>query len=138
MTTEHPTHHRDFAWPEGKRVVVSLSYDDARPSQLREGLPILDSHRVKATFYVSLANMEGHVDQWRAAAANGHEIGNHSLRHSCSGNFGWKRRTPLEDYDLAQMESELAEADELCLAFRGGRRGLVASGPPMIESVRRD
>ena len=105
------TDSNSFAWPEGKRVAISLSYDDARASQLQEGIPILDRHDVKATFYVSLANMEEHVDQWREAAAKGHEIGNHSLRHSCSGNFGWKHRAPLEDYNLPQMESELAEAN---------------------------
>jgi len=105
------TDRNSFAWPEGKRVAVSLSYDDARASQLQEGIPILDGHDVRATFYVSLANMAEHVDQWRAVAATGHEIGNHSLRHSCSGNFGWKGRTPLEDYNLPRMEAELAEAN---------------------------
>jgi len=111
MKTRQASHRDDFAWPEGKRVAVSLSYDDARPSQFQAGLPILDRHGVRATFYVSFANMEGHLEQWRTAAANGHEIGNHSLRHSCSGNFGWKNRKSLEDYDLEEMESELVEAN---------------------------
>jgi len=112
VRTKHASDREDFRWPEGKRVAVSLSYDDARPSQLQQGIPILDRHGVKATFYVSLANMEGYVAQWQEAAANGHEIGNHSLRHSCSGNFGWKHRQPLEDYTLEQMDAELAEASE--------------------------
>ena len=111
MKTRHATYRQDFTWPEGKRVAVSLSYDDARPSQLQEGLPILDRHEVKATFYVSFAHLDGHLEQWRAAAANGHEIGNHSLHHSCSGNFGWKNRIALEDYTSEQMESELIEAN---------------------------
>ena len=39
-----------FRWPKGKRAAVSLSFDDARTSQLDVGIPLLDRHKVPATF----------------------------------------------------------------------------------------
>ena len=100
-----------FEWPAGKRVAVSLSFDDARLSQVDVGLPLLKRHGVKATFYVSLPRLAERLAGWREAVAAGHEIGNHSVRHSCSGNFLWKARNVLENYTLETMEAELLEAN---------------------------
>ena len=47
---------------------------------------------------------------WRAAAQAGHEIGNHSLMHACTGNFAWSRQKALEDYTLARLDAELEQA----------------------------
>ena len=99
-----------FVWPQGKRAAVSLTFDDARASQLDAGIPILNEYGTKATFYVSMENAEKRVDGWKAVAAAGHEIGNHSMRHACTGNFPWSRQKALEDYTLAQMAAELDEA----------------------------
>jgi len=103
--------HSAFAWPQGIRGAVSLTFDDARTSQIDVGLPILDAHGVKATFYVSPEPMESRLPAWKEALANGHEIGNHSLRHPCTGNFPWARHKALEDYTLVQMEQELTAAN---------------------------
>ena len=43
----------DFKWPEGKKMAISLTFDDARLSQIDKGIPLLDKHGVKGTFYVS-------------------------------------------------------------------------------------
>jgi peptidoglycan/xylan/chitin deacetylase (PgdA/CDA1 family) len=99
-----------FAWPAGKRAAVSLSFDDARPSQLELGLPVLEAYGVKATFYVSLAPVEERPADWKAVSEAGHEIGNHSVRHPCTGNFPWSRKKALEDYTLSQMAIELDQA----------------------------
>jgi peptidoglycan/xylan/chitin deacetylase (PgdA/CDA1 family) len=101
-----------FAWPEGKRAALSLSFDDARLSQADVGLPVLDRHGVRGTFYVTLRSVLERLDTWRAAVAAGHEIGNHSLRHACSGNFEFARQNPLEAYTLERMERELLEASD--------------------------
>jgi len=101
----------DFAWPEGKRAAVSLTFDDARPSQLDAGVPLLNAYGVKATFYVSTPNVEKRLLEWKDVAAAGHEIGNHSMRHPCTGNFPWSRQKALEDYTLAQMAAELDQAN---------------------------
>lgn len=94
----------------GRRAALSLSFDDARPSQLDCGVPILDEHGVPASFYVSLYNVEARAEDWRLAARRGHEIGNHTLTHPCSGNFAFARKNPLEEYTLARMAEELDEA----------------------------
>ena len=39
----------DF-WLEGKTAALSLTFDDARLSQVDQGLPLLDAYGVKATF----------------------------------------------------------------------------------------
>ena len=103
----------DFHWPEGKRAAISLTFDDARLSQIDRGIPLLDEYGVKATFYVSPKSMEQRRAGWKAAVANGHEIGNHSLVHPCSGNFPFSRDKALEDYTLDQMRSELRQASDI-------------------------
>jgi len=99
-----------FAWPDGKRAAVSLSFDDARLSQLDRGMPVLDRFGVKATFYVSFQRFHQRLEEWKRAAAVGHEIGNHSLNHACSANFPWNAARVLENYDLDTMEAEILEA----------------------------
>src|SRR5277367_847446 len=102
------TKSKAFRWPNGRRAAVSLSWDDARPSAVETGVPILDRHGVKATFYVLPRNMTRQLKKWRAAAANGHELGNHTLNHPCMGNFiSWQTpETMLENYTLKRMERE--------------------------------
>jgi peptidoglycan-N-acetylglucosamine deacetylase len=101
-----------FAWPDGKSGAVSLSFDDARVSQIDVGMEIFDRHDAKGTFYVSLNTAEKRLAGWKRAVENGHEIGNHSIRHPCSGNFKWARGSALEDYTLQQMDLELAAAQD--------------------------
>ncbi len=99
-----------FAWPAGKRAALSLSFDDTRASQLDVGLPLLERHGVRATFYASISSLEQRLDDWRRAVADGHEIGNHTLTHPCTGNFPWSRGNALEEYTLEKMRFELEEA----------------------------
>ncbi|WP_339714311.1 polysaccharide deacetylase family protein [uncultured Kriegella sp.] len=101
-----------FQWPDGNTMAVSLTWDDGRSSQVTVGTPILDAHGVKATFYVVPAAINEELKGWRKAVASGHEIGNHSLRHPCSGNFLWARDIALEEYTLEKMQSELAQAND--------------------------
>jgi peptidoglycan/xylan/chitin deacetylase (PgdA/CDA1 family) len=102
-----------FTWPEGKKMAISLTFDDARLSQPDKGIPILDKYGVKATFYITPGSMLQRIDNWRKAANNGHEIGNHSVLHPCSGNFIWSRSRALEDYTLERMKTELDSANRL-------------------------
>ena len=80
-----------FRWPEGKRVAVSLSFDDGRASQVDVGTPLFDRYGAKATFYVNPRSLPRRLDAWKKAAAAGHEIANHSTNHPCTGNFPWSR-----------------------------------------------
>ena len=94
-------------------MALSLTFDDARLSQIDKGIPILDKYNVKATFYVSPDNMEQRVEGWKKAVKNGHDIGNHSLVHPCSGNFTWARSRAIEDYTLQSMYAELDSASRI-------------------------
>lgn len=100
-----------FKWPEGKRVALSLSFDDARASQVEGGTALLDRFGVKATFYVVPSSVERRLEGWKKAVASGHEIANHSLNHPCSGNFTWARSKALEEYTLDKMQRELVDAN---------------------------
>lgn len=106
-----------------KAAAFSLSFDDARPSQIESGVPALDQYGIKGTFYVydgENRRIENNLDDWRAAAAAGHEIGNHSLRHPCSGNFRWiGPERALENYTLDAIEDELIAANDLIFNLLG-------------------
>ncbi len=96
-----------FAWPEGKRVALSLTFDDARPSQADAGLPLLNRHNAKATFYVLPKNMEQRLEAWKKAAADGHEIGNHSTTHPCTVNYPFSAANALETYTSAKLARDI-------------------------------
>jgi peptidoglycan/xylan/chitin deacetylase (PgdA/CDA1 family) len=102
---------RPFQWPDGKRMALSLSFDDARPSQIDTGLAILRKHGVKVTFFLQGNQIEKRLDGWRQAATEGHELGNHSLTHPCTGNYEFSRHNALEDYSLPMMEKQLDAAN---------------------------
>lgn len=101
-----------FQWPAGKRVAVSLSFDDARLSQIDKGLGLLGLTGVKVTFYVSPNNVEKRLEGWKRAVASGNEIGNHTMTHPCSGNLAWSFQNPLENYTLEQLAKQIDDANK--------------------------
>ncbi|TAL66458.1 MAG: polysaccharide deacetylase [Bacteroidetes bacterium] len=109
----------DFQWPEGKKMGLSLTFDDARLSQIDTGIPLLDKHGIKATFYISPDNMMQRLEGWKKAVADGHDIGNHSLHHPCSGNFAWSKNYALENYKIVDMDMELDSASNLIKKMLG-------------------
>lgn len=101
-------------WPDGKKVAVSLSFDDARLSQIDKGIPLLNELGVKATFYLSPELMKQRLEGWKQAVKAGHEIGNHSLTHPCSGNFAWVAKgNELEKMSISDMRKNLLEANKI-------------------------
>ncbi len=117
------THHgpmstgKPFRWPNGKRAAVSLSFDDARESQIDVGLALLRKEGVKVTFFVQSENIGKRLEGWKQVVAEGHEIGNHSMSHPCTANYAFSKPNALEDYSLEMMASQLdganAEIDRL-------------------------
>ena len=101
-----------FPWPQGKQMALSLSFDDARASQPNRGIPLLDEYGVKATFYLVPGTAKNQLEGWKKAVKNGHEMGNHTLNHPCSGNFTWSRSKAIEEYSLEKMGKELREATQ--------------------------
>lgn len=100
-----------FPWPEGKRMALSLSFDDARTTNIRQGTDLFDKYGVQATFYVVPSRVKPDLELWKKAVKNGHEMGNHSIDHPCSGNFVWSRGRALEMYTIDKMRAELEEAN---------------------------
>jgi peptidoglycan/xylan/chitin deacetylase (PgdA/CDA1 family) len=109
----------DFQWPEGKKMALSLTFDDARLTQIDKGIPLLDKYGVKGTFYLSPDNMMERLEGWKRAVISGHDIGNHSLLHPCTGNFAWARKKALENYTLQEMGTELDSASKIIIKMLG-------------------
>jgi peptidoglycan-N-acetylglucosamine deacetylase len=97
---------RAFSWPNGKRAALSICFDDARLSQLDNGVDILARYGLTATFYALPTMVESRLDDWKRVVAAGHEIGNHTVSHPCSGNFAFSRRNALEQYTLERLERD--------------------------------
>ncbi|HEY8667636.1 MAG TPA: polysaccharide deacetylase family protein [Tepidisphaeraceae bacterium] len=108
-----------FHWPARKQAAVSLSFDDGRPSVIGRGLPILNRHGIRGTFYVLPSAVEQRLPGWRQAVADGHEIGNHTLSHPCSCSYDFSARNALEDFTLERMEHELSGASEALMQRLG-------------------
>jgi len=103
---------KSFCWPNGKRAAVSLSFDDARLSQVDTGLALFRKLDVRVTFFVKSANIQERLAGWKQAVADGHEIGNHTVTHPCSGNYLFSLKNALEDYDLRKMAEQIDGANE--------------------------
>ncbi|MDZ4701895.1 MAG: polysaccharide deacetylase family protein [Rhodothermales bacterium] len=108
-----------IAWPDGVQAAVSLSFDDARHSQVDVGTAVLDRHGVKATFYLVPSRAAERLEGWKAAVAAGHEMGNHSINHPCTGNFVWIGDNANEAYTMDRMRDELVEASRQIEAMLG-------------------
>ncbi|MDO3380983.1 polysaccharide deacetylase family protein [Gilvimarinus algae] len=114
-----------ITWPNGQKAAVSLSYDDALNSQLDNAIPALEQHNLRGSFYLTLASdvVSARLGEWRTAAANGHELGNHTLYHPCSKSQpGTDWVLPFNDMDKrtrAQMRAEVMLANGYLLAIDG-------------------
>lgn len=106
------------AW-KGKKCAVVLTYDDALNVHLDNVIPALDSLSLKGTFYLTASSDAGskRINHWRKAAANGHELGNHTLYHPCDATLpgmSWvKPEYDLSKYSLKRMQDEV----RMCNAY---------------------
>jgi peptidoglycan/xylan/chitin deacetylase (PgdA/CDA1 family) len=125
-----------------QRTLVSISYDDALPSQLQHAVPALQHYGLKATFYLNLAaqGYQQHKEQWQALAKAGHELGNHSIRHACRAslvNREWV--LPGQDLDkltVAQLKAEISAANAELQALDG--QAIRTFTPPCGDSTALD
>jgi peptidoglycan/xylan/chitin deacetylase (PgdA/CDA1 family) len=131
-----------FTWPDGHRAAVSLAYDDALDSQLDNAIPALDRHGLKGSFYLQLSRepVQRRMAQWRAAAARGHELGNHTLFHQCIGGpsgFGWvEPQRDLATTTVAQMLDQVLLANTMLQALDGRSERTLTL--PCGQSMTRD
>ncbi|TXH93159.1 MAG: polysaccharide deacetylase [Rheinheimera sp.] len=111
-----------FSWPHGAKAAVSLAYDDAVPSQLDTAIPQLNAAGLKGSFYLPLSadTLQSRLDDWRAAAAQGHELGNHSLFHQCAKSL------PNRDWVSPDRDLDKTPASRLVDEIRLGNAFLQA------------
>ena len=109
----------------GKTCAVALTYDDAITEQLDNAVPLLDSLGLKASFYLSgyFPGFVSNIDRWRALAKTGHELGNHTLFHPCTGNTPgreWVSPTyDLSTYTVKRMTDEMRMTNILLKTLDG-------------------
>lgn len=139
-----------FTWPHGARAAVSLAYDDALDSQLDHALPALDKYGFKASFYLQLSNpsVARRMEDWRAAARRGHELGNHSLFHQCArskpGRDWVAPHRNLDTTSVEQMRDQVLLANTMLAAIDGRRErtftapcgDTLAAGRDYLSAVR--
>jgi peptidoglycan/xylan/chitin deacetylase (PgdA/CDA1 family) len=139
-----------FSWPNAARAAVSLAYDDALDSQLDHAIPTLDKYGLKGSFYLQLSNpaVDQRMADWRRAAANGHELGNHSLFHQCARSVpGHEWVQPQRDLDTttaAQMQDQVRLGNTMLYAIDGKRErtytvpcgDVLASGSNYLPGLR--
>jgi oligosaccharide reducing-end xylanase len=108
-----------------KQCAVVLTYDDAIDVHLDNVLPQLDSAGLKATFYLigSSRVTSKRMNEWRKAAAEGHELGNHSLFHPCDGSQPGRewvtRENDLSRYSVKRAVQEIRATNDLLKAIDG-------------------
>lgn len=103
---------KPFEWPHGARYAVSLTYDDAIPTDLKNAVPALNRAGLHGTFFLCCGafKTEASLKEWIPVAKGGHELGSHSIEHACGKAIGLASPPGgLEAYDLARMEKELKE-----------------------------
>ena len=108
---------KSFTWPNGAKAAVNLAYDDALNTQLDNAIPALDKYNLKGSFYLILASetIDKRLDDWRAAAVNGHELANHTIFHQCSGALPGRDSWVVPHRDLDKTDVN-ALADQIRFA----------------------
>ena len=108
-----------------KSCAVVLTYDDAIDVDLDNVVPALDSVGFKGTFYLigSSTVVARRMEEWRKAAAEGHELGNHSLFHPCDGSLPGRTfvsaDNDLSKYTIKRAVAEIRQTNVLLHAIDG-------------------
>jgi len=93
---------------------VSLTFDDGQnlTCQLDKAIPAMDASEIRGTFYLC-PHGDDWIEKcrpWQAVASSGHEIGNHTLSHTCTANF--RGRGGVESKSLDEIETDIVAAQE--------------------------
>ena len=107
-------------FPDGKKALIVLTYDDALASHLDVAIPQLDKANLKGTFFMTSPAKEEHIARWREASKNGHELGNHTVYHPClSTKFAMDPHYYSEKYSVANMIKEISTMNKMLTAIDG-------------------
>jgi len=107
-------------WPNGKKAAIVLTYDDSLRSQLDVAIPQLNEVGLKGTFFLNGTFAPEDLSRWRAVAAAGHELGNHSMFHPCpAAAFASESQFHTENYSVRGMLREISSMNTFLLAMDG-------------------
>lgn len=126
-----------FKWPHGAKAAVNLAYDDALDSQLDNAIPALNKYKLKGTFYLNVVSptLNTRVEEWRKAAKQGHELGNHSIFHQCSKSAPGRDWVPadrdLDKVSVIQMQDQVKVTNSFLHAIDGKTERTYT--PPCID-----
>jgi peptidoglycan/xylan/chitin deacetylase (PgdA/CDA1 family) len=92
---------------------LTLTFDDGTPSQLRTAVPLLDRYRFRGSLYPTPVGSfwARSAADWKAVAASGHELGNHTLSHRCPEAVSGKA-PGLEHLTLDELEADILAAQD--------------------------
>ena len=106
--------------PAGQKAAIALTYDDALPSQLDIAIPQLDAVGFKGTFFLIGREIKGNLTRWQSAVAKGHEIGNHTVLHSCPrAMFEMPPQYMSENSSVAVTLAEIQTMNNMLQAIDG-------------------
>ena len=109
----------------GKKAAVVITYDDAINEHLDNAIPLLDSLGLKATFYITgfSTSMQTRLSDWKKIAVSGHELGNHTMFHPCTGGTPgreWvKPEQDLGRYSIQRIVDETRATNLLLQSMDG-------------------
>ncbi len=139
---EHTQGQSTFNWPGQYKAAVSLSYDDALNSQLDNVIPALNRYGFNATFFLTLSSptLKTRLPDWRAAARQGHELGNHTINHGCRASLPGKEwvapENDLDQKSIAEISQEVKNANTFLHAIDGEQMRTFT--PPCIDIMVKD
>ena len=144
--------NKGFSLWNHKQCAVALTYDDGLNVHLDKVIPVLDFLGLKGTFYIpgNYPSLRKRLPEWRAIAAHGHELGNHTLFHPCIGKSkgsDWvKPEYDLENYTTTRILDEIRLANTMLSAIDGRTKrtfaytcgDTVVEGVSFVDSIRND
>lgn len=130
-------------WPDHKKAVIVLTYDDGLNSQLNIAIPQLDSAHLPATFFLIGDLTDQTIVKWRAIQKKGYELANHTLYHPCSS----ANDNPVasETYTVFSIIREIGAMNNLLYAIDGKKSRTYAypctetsvGGKDYVDSLRK-
>ena len=106
-----------ITWPNHKKAVIVLTYDDALTSQLDIAVPQLDSAHLTATFFLIGDINSQTTPRWRALSKKGYELANHTIYHPCVSTED--NPTASENYTVFTIIREIGTMNMLLNAVDG-------------------
>lgn len=118
---------------EGNRAALSLTFDDALPSQLEFAVPAMDAFGIRGTFFcvTDCAQYPLDVHGLRKIIKSGHEIGSHSVGHHKAATLTAKNATWEAQESKRVLENHFdVNVESFCYPY--------TDAPTLLQNAVRD